>query len=450
MEIAKLFTGYLPRKHQEYLHANLRRFSVVVTHRRFGKSVFAANEAIDTMLKLPLKDPRCAYLAPTYQAAKRIIWDILKKYTHNLPNVSFNESELRVDIPRSWKNDVARIMLLGAENPVAIRGIYLDLAVLDEHAYFSPDIWSEVVRPALSDRLGRAIFISTPNGENQFKELYDYASLNQDKEWTSFLFKASQTGLIPQNELDSARSTMTEEAYQQEYECSWSAGLVGAYYTKELIRAESDGRITTVPYDRASLVHTFWDLGINDSTAIWFLQQCGQEIHAIDYIEGSGYGLDYYVKELRSRPYVYGSHNFPHDVAVRELSTGISREQTLRNLGVTPLLIHAKSRPEDRVHGGRLLIERCWFDSTKCMLGLKALRNYQRKFNEKTNSFMNQPLHNFASHGADAWGLAGTEFRPQIGGSREDRNLPTRAKINYNVYGYRSKRYNGRGVILGG
>lgn len=338
--------------------------------------------------------PRYAYLAPQYKQAKRAAWDYLKFFTAPIPGRRVHETELRVDFQSG-----ARISLLGAEDPDALRGIYLDGVVLDEFAMMTPRVWSEVVRPALADRNGWAIFIGTPRGRNEFFQLYERARERSD--WFAALYRASETGVIVESELAAARRDMDEDEYEQEFECSFEAAIVGAYYGKLLGAAERDGRIGNVPWDPAVPVHTAWDLGIGDSTAIWFLQQVGHEVHWIDYYEASGVGLDHYAKMLQGRPYVYGEHLLPHDAEARELGTGRSRVETLARLGVKARVL-PREGVDDGIQAVRLLIPRSWFDAGKCAAGLEALRNYRREWNEKRDVYQPRPLHDWASHAADA------------------------------------------------
>ncbi len=165
--------------------------------------------------------------------------------------------------------------------------------------------------------------------------------------------------------------------------------------------AEKDGRICGVPYDPTVKVHTAWDLGIGDSTVIWFIQIVGKEVHFIDYYEASGVGLDHYAKVLKEKPYAYGEHLLPHDARARELGTGKSRVETLDSLGVKVRVIplHAV---DDGIQAVRALLARSWFDKTKCDRGLSALRAYRREWDEKMAVFRPRPLHDWSSHAADA------------------------------------------------
>ncbi len=387
----------------------MRRFNVIVCHRRFGKSVLGVNHLIRAAARTAHPRPRFAYLAPYYKQAKSVAWDYLKHFTQPIPGVRQNESELRVDLPNG-----ARLSLLGADNPDALRGIYLDGVVLDEFGQMAPRVFSEIVRPALADREGFAIFIGTPKGRNGFYQLYERAK--SDRRWFTALYKASETGILSADELADARAVMTPDEYAQEFECSFQAAVAGAYYAALVEQAEEQGRIGNVPWDPRLPVHTAWDLGIDDATAIWFCQQQGPEIRLVDYYESSGVGLDHYARVLQEKRYVYGDHILPQDAQVRELGTGRSRIETLASLGIA-------ARPgrgfavEDGINAVRLMLPRCWFDGTRCARGLDALRQYRRDFDEKLQSFRARPVHDWASHAADA-------FRYLAVGLRERSAMP--------------------------
>lgn len=385
-------SGYEPREHQAQVHLDLKRFNVLVCHRRFGKTVLGINELVDCAMECQLERPRFAYIAPLYKQAKQVAWDYLKAYTPFAEAVY--ESELRVDLPGD-----RRIQLFGADNPDALRGIYLDGVVVDEYGQMRPVVWTQILRPALADRLGWAIFAGTPKGKNAFADLYEAAVADPD--WYAAMFKASETGIVNASELQAARRDMSDEEYEQEFECSFTAAIVGAYYAKELAKADADGRIKAVPYDPSVPVHTAWDLGIGDSNAIWFLQRVANEVHWIDYLENSGQGLDWYVRELQAKPYVYGTHLLPHDAEARELGTGKTRVETLATLGMKVKVVPIH-RVDDGIHAVRQWLPLSWFDAQKCERGLEALRNYRREWDEKNGIFRSHPLHDWASHGADA------------------------------------------------
>lgn len=430
--IERISTGYTPRKFQSELHLALKRFNVLVCHRRFGKTVFSINHLIHKSLTNPLKNPQYAYIAPTYAQAKRIAWDMLKDYTKNLPVAEYNEADLRCEIERPHLKDKVKIILLSAEKPGSLKGIYLDGSIIDEFAECDPRVWGEVVRPALADRLGWNIFIGTPKGMNHFYQLHQTALKNAQYDWFTATYRASETGIISPAELESARREMSEEEYNQEFECSWTAALTGSYYGSLIEQAEKEKRIANVPYDPAAQVDTFWDLGIGDTTAIWFLQQVGLEYHIIDMVETSGVGLDYYVREIQKRKYVYRDHVLPHDAAARELGTGKTRQETLRALGLKTTIL-PRHNIDDGINAVRLLLPKCYFDKVKCERGINALKNYQRKWDSKNRCWSEKPLHDWSSHAADAFRILAMGTKPEST-RRNPNSMQAFADMDYDVF----------------
>tara|TARA_R100000734_G_C3318130_1_gene111970 strand:- start:490 stop:1770 length:1281 start_codon:yes stop_codon:yes gene_type:complete len=388
---------YTPRPGQAQLHGELqaKRWGVVVCHRRWGKTVMAINHLLRDAVLNGKTNPRFAYIAPTYRQAKAVAWDYLKQFAGAVPMVRFHETELRADLPNG-----ARIQLLGAENPDSLRGIYLDGAVLDEMADMPESLFPEIIRPALSDRKGWALFIGTPRGHNAFFDLYNAAEGQDD--WHTSIYRASETGILDSEELDAARAMMTPDQFEQEFECSWVANVPGAIFGKELQEAQEKGRISSVPYDPTVRVDTWWDLGVGDSNVIWFTQSVGRAVHVIDFYENRGEGLPHYAKVLSGKDYFYGTHNAPHDIEVRELGSGKSRRETAWDLGINFRVV-PKLPVEDGLHAAQMLIPRCWFDAEQCKAGLEALRQYHRAYNERLRTFRNTPVHDWSSHAADAF-----------------------------------------------
>ena len=392
--MARIVIPYAPRESFRPFHMRDKRWSCIVAHRRAGKTVACVNELIKAALTCSLKDPRFAYVAPTYAQAKDVAWEYLKHFSSPIPGVSWHETELRVDFPNG-----ARVRLYGAENYERLRGLYLDGVVLDEFGDIDPRAWREVIRPALSDRKGWAVFIGTPKGENDFYEINEASKL--DDTWFHLTLRASETGIVDEAELADARRQMTADQYEREYECSFAAAIEGAYYAKELQQAEKDRRIGRVPWDPALGVITAWDLGIGDSTAIWFAQLNGTAIQIIDFYEASGVGLDHYVRVLKEKPYLYMEHLLPHDAAARDLSSGKSRLEILEAFGVRARIL-PRDNDDDGIQAVRLALPRVWIDADKCKEGVKALKHYHRKWSEKRKAFELRPYHDWSSHAADA------------------------------------------------
>lgn len=267
-------TGYVPHAFQSEIHRNLKRFSVLVCHRRFGKTVLCVNALIDAAHRVALPRPRLAYVAPTLRQSKRVAWDYLRQYAGKVPGVRFTEAELRCDFENG-----SRITLYGADDPDSLRGLYLDGAVLDEYADFRPQAFPAVIRPALSDRRGFAIFIGTPRGHDHFHTLYRNAL--RDPNWYAACFPASRTGLIPQTELDSARVQMSESQFRQEYECDFDVSNQDALVPLSLLLESLD---RPVGYRNARPVMGL-DVGMSlggDPSAI-VVRQGGKVIHAEEF-----------------------------------------------------------------------------------------------------------------------------------------------------------------------
>jgi hypothetical protein len=400
---------YVPRPLQAELHRDPARFKVIVAHRRFGKTLFALNELLRDAGRTDLSDARFAYLAPFERQAKAVAWDHLKRQAAGHGGARFHETELRCDFDNG-----ARVSLYGADNPDALRGLYLDGAVLDEYARMDPRAWTEVIRPALTDRGGWAVFIGTPMGRNSLWRLFERAKSAPG--WRAALFPASETGVLPAAELAAARAAMGEAEYAQEFECSFDAAIRGAYFGPAIARAEAEGRVRRVPHEPLRPVDTAWDLGIGDATAIWFCQRVGGEIRLIDYHEAAGVGLDHHAAVLRAKGYAYGEHILPHDAEARELGSGKSRVEMLTALGFRPRVLPLSKLP-DGIEQARALLARCWFDAERCAKGLEALRHYRAEWDERLGTTRERPRHDWASHGADAFrylamGLR-EEARPQ-------------------------------------
>jgi phage terminase large subunit len=293
--VREVVIPYLPRRVWLPFHNSAKRWRVAVAHRRAGKTVALINECIKGALTCTLPSPRFSYIAPFLNQSKAIAWDYLKHYAGAIPGTTFNESELRADLPNG-----GRVRLYGADNPNALRGLYHDGAILDEFGDMDPAVWTEVVRPALSDRHGWAAFAGTPRGKNTFYDLRN-RGLKGDADWITWVLKASETGLLSKDDLADARDSMDESAYAREYECDFDASVEGAYFAKEMAKAETDKRICRVPIEPTVKVDTWWDLGIDDATAIWFVQDVGQERRVIDYLEVSGEGLPQIAKRLDAK-----------------------------------------------------------------------------------------------------------------------------------------------------
>jgi phage terminase large subunit len=404
---------YTPRALFRQYHGRTQRWACLVCHRRMGKTVAAINDKVRRAVQLTLHDGRYAYVAPQLNQAKDVAWNYLKRYTEPLL-IEKNEAELWVEIPNAAGHR-SRVRIYGADNPDRLRGGYLDGVTEDEYADIAPSVHGEIIRPMLADRRGWATFIGTLKGRNHLWKLHE--DHKNDPEWFTMLAKASETGIIPPEELTALRADMTPEEYEQEFECNPDAAIRGAYFGKELATAQDAGRIGPVPWDEAVPVHTAWDLGIGDATAIWFFQIVGAEIHVIDHYEAHGHGLPHYAQVLASKPYKYGRHYLPHDARARDLGTGRTRVETFQKLtGAAPWVLRPNN-VMDGINAARLTLARCWFDAVNCADGLEALRQYRADFDEKARTFKDAPRHDWTSHSADAFrylAMAWRELKPEV------------------------------------
>ena len=362
--------------------------------------------AINHMLRAALTNkylnPRYAFISPYRLQGKATAWDYIKQFAGKIPGTKFNESELRCDLANG-----ARITILGAENDQAIRGISLDGCVFDETQSIKPTIFPEVIRPALADRKGWCIFIGTPKGRNNFYQLYQSAIKNP--KWYACTYKASETQILDDEELQAAKDVMSKDLYEQEFECSFQAAITGSYYGTIIEDLVREKRMVSNLYDEDIDVETWWDLGINDQTAIWFVQRYKKEIRLIDYYENTSHGLDHYADVLKNKGFEYSTHIFPHDVKVRELGNyAKTRLEALLDLGIVGE-VAPKLSIEDGIESVRRNLINCWFDKDKCGTGIEYLKAYQKKWDDKAQVFKSKPQHSYASHCADAFrtGIAG-------------------------------------------
>jgi hypothetical protein len=370
-----------------------------VAHRRAGKTVLCINDLIYKALIEGKEDGRYAYIAPYYSQAKSIAWDYLLRYSQPVL-AKANQSELWIELVTG-----ARIRLLGAENCDALRGNYLDGVVMDEFADMKPSIWGAVVRPLLSDRKGWATFIGTPKGHNAFWEVYNNAT--KDPTWKVKVLRASQTGILDKEELEDAAKAMTEDQYLQEFECDFESAILGAYFGKEMRQLTDDGRIREVEHDPLFPVHTAWDLGYSDDTAIWFFQVVHGEIRCLDYHSSNGQPVAFYAGIIQAREkergYIYGTHWLPHDARAKTLSSNRSViEQLGDKIPLKSIKIAPNLKLQDGIQASRLALTRTWFDH-KCNDGIECLRQYQREYDEDKKVFRDKPRHDWTSHGADAF-----------------------------------------------
>lgn len=413
-EIIGLPLEWTPREHQQALWEALARGARrvdVAAHRRWGKDEVALHWAAAAAQKRP---GGYWHLLPEASQGRKAIWDAVNPHTgrrrieeafSEVMQPRFLDAEMKVRFANGSTWQVA-----GSDNYDSLVGSSVAGVVFSEWALARPDAWT-YIRPMLLENDGWAMFLWTPRGRNHATRAFE--ARRGDPEWFCLKSPATETEVFTPEQLERERRELVAELgseeegqarFATEYLVDFDAAAPGAYYASLLGEAERAGRIGRVPVDPGLRVDTAWDLGIDDYTAIWFFQQVGREVRVVDYFEASGLGLPQIVREaIAAKPYLWGTHHLPHDVVVRELATGRSRYETLTGLGLSRISVGVAADPEERVNVARLMIPVCWFDEARCGLGLERLRAYRKRWNRATHSYAG-PLHDRASHGADAFG----------------------------------------------
>lgn len=410
MATIQLPYNWRPRDYQQpvwqYLESGGKR-AECIWHRRSGKDEVGLHRMAVAAFERPAT---YWYLLPMQTQGRKAIWEAVNPHTGKrrideaFPQ-ALRETTRENEMAIRFRNG-AMFHVVGSDNYDALVGSPPAGVVFSEWALADPASWG-FLRPILAENNGWALFITTPRGNNHAKTMLDRASGQSD--WFTEILPATRTNVFTEDQLAIEKADYIAQfgkdqgtaLYEQEYLCSFEAAILGSYYGHEIAEATAEDRIGNVPVERGKLVMTGWDLGFTDATAIWFIQVVGRELHLIDYEEGNNQGLDYYVKVLRDRGYLYGDHHFPHDVQAHELSTGKSRVATLRSLGLKPHVVPVH-QINDGVNAVRQLFPRMWIDATRCARGLEALRNYRREWDSVAKTFKAKPSHDWTSHGADA------------------------------------------------
>ncbi|MEJ5360189.1 MAG: hypothetical protein WHT06_16125 [Desulfobacterales bacterium] len=378
--------------------------AVLVWHRRAGKDKTAFNYLVKRAVE---RVGNYYYYFPTFNQGRKILWegidkDGLKTLEH-VPKpliAKKNDAEMRLELANG-----SNIRVIGTDrsevvgpNPVG--------CVFSEYSLQDPNAWN-LVRPILLENDGWAIFCYTPRGMNHGYDLWQTAQANP-KDWFCQLLTIDDTRdhagnpIITREQYEAEiRDGMEEDLARQEFYCSWKAPRTGAIYARILEEIDQAKQIGNVPWDPSLPVHTAWDLGMDDATAIWFVQPAGRETRLIDYYENSGVGIEHYAKIVSEKPYTYGRHFAPHDIEVRELGTGTSRKETAARLGLK-FDIAPRLSPADGIQAVRVMLRSTWIDTQKCSRGLHALRSYHYRYDEKRRVFSSEPDHDWSSHAADA------------------------------------------------
>lgn len=381
--------------------------AVCVWHRRAGKDKTLFNLMVKKALE---RVGVYYYFFPTFVQGRRVIWDGIdgsgmKFLDHIPPSLIANKNNTEMKLTLS---NGSIIQIIGTDDVDRVRGANPVGCVFSEYAFQNPLAW-DIVRPILRENGGWAVFNSTPFGKNHFYDMWITA--NELDDWFAQMVTIKDSRdwdgnpFVTEDDVeDEKRSGMSDELAEQEFYCSFTANSTGFYYLKLLEQAHEENRVGNVPYQPDVAVDTWWDIGVGDSTSIWFTQLVNKEIHVIDFYQSSGEGIQHYAKHLQSLPYVYGTHNFPHDMANTEFGTGRTRIEVAEELFAgTDVNIVQRLPIEDGINAARVVLPRCWFDQEKCSFGLKALYNYHKEWDDKRKEFKPKPVHDWSSHPADAF-----------------------------------------------
>jgi len=405
-----------------------------VMPRRSGKDITAFNICIRQCLS---KVCVVYYIFPTYSQAKKVIWDSIttdgERILDFIPEQliqSKNSQEMKI-----WFKNGSLLQLVGSDSYDSLMGTNPIGCVFSEYALQDPQAF-KYLSPILRANGGWAIFLTTPRGKNHAWELFKLAQSAPN--WFCYRLTLDDTQHVSLSEIDDERrlGLISEDLIQQEYYCSFEMGVEGAYYSKYIDSLRFKNQIGPVPWNPSHKVHTAWDLGVRDNTSIIFYQTFGQSINIIDYYEKNKEGLEHYIQVLQSKPYTYGKHIAPHDIAVREFGSGITRLDKARQLGIN-FTISNDASLMDGIEQVRSNLPRMWFDDVRCSKLVTALENYRQEYDSKKKVYKAHPLHDYYSHAADAMRyLCVSLSKVKEGASAEDierRYLETRMGSQANL-----------------
>lgn len=403
-EISIHLNEFKPRPYQlpifDALENKGYRRVLAILPRRAGKDVCGFN----VMLRAALRVVGVYYyIFPEYSQGKKVIWDSItndgRRFLDYIPREivqSTNSQELKISLTNG-----SIIQIVGSNNYDSIMGTNPRGVIFSEYALQDPMAY-RYIRPILTANDGWALFLSTPRGKNHLWDLYKIA-LESDN-WFCLKLTLDDTKHVSKEDIEEERNEgiMSEDLIQQEYYTSFEMGVEGAYYAKYIDRMRVAGQIGNVPWENSFPVHTAWDIGVRDSTTILFFQQIGMTIRIIDVYEKAKEGLEHYANVLQSKPYKYGKHIAPHDIAVQEWGSGLRRIDKARHLGIKFILTPSGLSIDDGIEAVRSNLPKIWIDSNKCSTFIKSIENYRQEFDIKKRVYKGTPLHDWSSHFADA------------------------------------------------
>lgn len=426
---------FTPRDWQRPLLADRAPRIVAVVHRQAGKSeaiiwrglIKAATwrrpHLPDDKRNLGRAPIRVIHVLPfAIQWHRTGLWDRLETAAKSIPGAVVQKSDNRILLPGGGVYQTG-----GMDRPETWRGGYADELIEDEADDVTGDSLDTVIEPMLATYEGVRLKVGTPKGNGRLKVAYDRAGVEAGH--SRYLLRWQDTSVHSETAINRLRSEMTAEEFAQELECSFDQPNSGTYYGKQMQAAEQDGRICDLAHDPRLPVVTAWDLGVDDATAIWFVQPLHGGFHVIDYLEASGEAADFYAREVRARGYTYAEHILPHDAEQRSWNDARTRADVLRSLGVAPIRVAKASPVADGINAVRMLLPRCRFDRTRCADGIRALWSYRRQWNDQAGTWRAQPLHDWSSHGADAFRYFAMNVREPVAPERRPRTVAQEYRV---------------------
>ena len=426
--------NYKPRPYQikawqHFFPDASQKRAVIIAHRRWGKDLLALN------LIVAQAHQRMAtywHVFPYFTQGRSIIWNGIdtnnrKAFLDYIPKQlieSTHNNEMRVH----FKNGSV-YQIVGSDNIDRLVGTNPYGIVVSEYALCDPHA-IDYLRPILRENKGWVLYITTIRGKNHAYRLAMKAEQLQKDDPDRWFYtnqtiketiREDGTPVVSEKDIDMDRKEgMNEATIQQEYYNNPDSPLEGAYFGEQMAKAQAEGRICNVPYDEKLPVQTAWDIGMRDATAICFFQTYGMEIRVIDYYENTGESLRHYIKYCKEKPYIYSKHFAPHDIAVREWTSGTSRIEAAKNMGIK-FTVTQQHEVVDGIEQVRSILGRCWFDSIKCEKLIDALRCYRKeRASDKlarpssegiTPIYRDEPLHDWASHGASSFRYFAWNYR---------------------------------------
>lgn len=394
--------NYQPRPYFKAFHARNQRWSFVLAHRRAGKSFALAADMVVRALRTRKEKAQFGYCAPSLKQARTIIWKHFKTIlgAQLLSRCKVSETTLSITLPNG-----AEIRVFGLNDPDSLRGFYLDGIILDESQDVSQDLISTVIIPALTDRRGWFVMAGTPKGlGNSFYRTYLKAKQFTDK-WFLLELKASQTGILSEEDLQAAREELSEEDYEQEFEISFLSGSRGAVYANYVHQLVENGGFMDFDHIKSAPVQTVWDLGWNDLTTVWFFQVVNGRIDIVDYHEAHHQAIGAIIEEVqeiaKKKKYQLKDFWLPHDAYSKSLETGKSLVETFWKYN-----LNTRRVPEIGIRSGisalRTMMKFMRFHKTKTFQGVEALKAYKYLWSDRNQCFSSEPVHDWSSHASDA------------------------------------------------